>query len=356
MISVTICGPILCTINLMPPLPLNNFMLLFWINFIFPYNQFSAIMVVNSSTMTFMLFSPIMASPIASLVPTHPPEMGKPSEPFEPQMISCALSFCKHTCRHNTRSALHTSTYLLNRRPCKPINLKTPYEVLFHRQPDYSHLRIFGCLCYPNLFTSTPHKLAPHSCRCVFLGYSPEHKDYRCMHLDSRKLIISRHVILDETCFPFQHQQPHTGSATTNPPASTLDGYPAHLLQPRPLRAWRIHSGPVLRRHTPPGPAVSIHSDPRASASQPTAAICCAISPCSPPSAPTVPLILPRYMNPMECTRHHMQTRPRLAFLFPSAISTSPLLPLFIHSHTPTVKLSRILIGTTLCLINMMLW
>jgi hypothetical protein len=40
--------------------------------------------------------------------------------------------------------ALHTATYLFKRRPSWPLNLITPYEVLFLQPPDYSHLRSFG--------------------------------------------------------------------------------------------------------------------------------------------------------------------------------------------------------------------
>lgn len=38
---------------------------------------------------------------------------------------------------------------------------------------------------------------------CTFLGYSVKHKGYKCLSSTGRTF-ISRHVIFDETCFPFQ--------------------------------------------------------------------------------------------------------------------------------------------------------
>jgi hypothetical protein len=125
--------------------------------------------------------------------------------------------------------ALHTATYLLNRRPCQPLQFRTPYQLLFGCSPDYQHLRTFGCLCYPNLSSITPHKLSPRSARCVFLGYPSEHKGYRCLNLDTMKIIISRHVVFDESIFPFATHPataslPHTFA--TNPPVSGWDLVP----------------------------------------------------------------------------------------------------------------------------------
>lgn len=58
------------------------------------------------------------------------------------------------------------------------------------------------CACYPNL-SSTAHKLAPRSAHRVFLGYSHDHKGYRCLDLSTHCLLISHHVTFDETGFPF---------------------------------------------------------------------------------------------------------------------------------------------------------
>jgi transposase InsO family protein len=67
--------------------------------------------------------------------------------------------------------ALHTSTYLLNRLPSTACPAPTPHQALFGTPPRYDHLRVFGCACYPNTTATAPHKLAPRSTLCVFLGY-----------------------------------------------------------------------------------------------------------------------------------------------------------------------------------------
>ncbi|WVZ55001.1 hypothetical protein U9M48_005722 [Paspalum notatum var. saurae] len=109
--------------------------------------------------------------------------------------------------------SLHTATYLLNRLPSTASPAPTPHHALFGT-PRYDHLRVFGCACYPNTSATAPHKLAPRSTRCVFLGYSPDHKGYRCFDLTSRRVLISRHVVFDESDFPFSF---------TSTPASDLE-------------------------------------------------------------------------------------------------------------------------------------
>jgi hypothetical protein len=47
-----------------------------------------------------------------------------------------------------------------------------------------------------------PHKLSPCSTRCVFLGYSADHKGYHCIDLSTNRLIVSRHVVFDDDSLP----------------------------------------------------------------------------------------------------------------------------------------------------------
>jgi hypothetical protein len=91
---------------------------------------------------------------------------------------------------------LHTAMYLVNGLPTKTFASSTPYSVLFSSEPSYDHLKVFGCACYPNMSSTSPHKLAPRSSLCVFLGYSSDHKGCHCLELQSSRILISRHVIL----------------------------------------------------------------------------------------------------------------------------------------------------------------
>jgi hypothetical protein len=96
---------------------------------------------------------------------------------------------------------LHTATYMLNHLPTMAIQATCPHLAMFGSAPSYEHLHVFGCTCYPNTIATVSHKLSPRSTRCVFLGYSADHKGYRCLDLSTNCLIVSRHVVFDEDSF-----------------------------------------------------------------------------------------------------------------------------------------------------------
>jgi hypothetical protein len=95
-----------------------------------------------------------------------------------------------------------TSCYLINRLPTPLLQNKSPFEKLFHRTPDYKFLKVFGCACFPNLRPYNSHKFSLRSKECVFLGYSSHHKGYKCLHIESGRMYISRDDVFHENSFP----------------------------------------------------------------------------------------------------------------------------------------------------------
>jgi hypothetical protein len=134
---------------------------------------------------------------------------------------------------------LHTITYLLNRLPSKMIHAPCPYVALHGVAPSYEHLRVFGCACYPNLSAQAPHKLAPRSTRCVFLGYSADHKGYQCLDLSTINITVSRLVVFNEADFPFAASPRLTNDLDT----FLQDDSPGAVPMPAPLPAPHIPLG-----------------------------------------------------------------------------------------------------------------
>lgn len=133
----------------------------------------------------------------------------------------CSLLFQAHLPPTYWAEALYVATHLINLLPTKTLHNLTPQEVLFCSPPSYSHLHVFGCLCYPNISSTSPHKLSPRSTPCVFL-LSPSR--FQCLDLAWGCLIISWHVIFDKAIFPFASQPVATLSST--PPAATTEPDP----------------------------------------------------------------------------------------------------------------------------------
>jgi len=91
---------------------------------------------------------------------------------------------------------------------------------------------VFGCQCFPNLRAYNSHKFSLRSKPCVFLGYSTSHKGYKCYHLETGRIFISRDVIFHEDVFPF--------STTTPTPV------PSSHSQLHPPTLFSIHLLPLL--------------------------------------------------------------------------------------------------------------
>ncbi|KAJ0616370.1 putative RNA-directed DNA polymerase [Helianthus annuus] len=93
---------------------------------------------------------------------------------------------------------LQHATYLHYITPSKLLQNKTSTSILFNRTPTYSHLRVFGCICFLLFPSITIHKLQHHSAPCIFLGYPTNHHGYKCYNPSTRKILFLVILFLTE--------------------------------------------------------------------------------------------------------------------------------------------------------------
>ena len=96
--------------------------------------------------------------------------------------------------------AVLTAAYLINCLPTHLLDKKAPIEVLSGSTTIFSlKPRIFGCVCFVHNHSPSRGKLDPRAIKCVFVGYSPTQKGYRCYHPPSRKWFVSMDVTFHES-------------------------------------------------------------------------------------------------------------------------------------------------------------
>ena len=96
--------------------------------------------------------------------------------------------------------ALETATYLLNRTPLKKLNWKTPYELIFNKIPDISHLVPFYSRGIYKL-TNVERKdkaFGEKGSECKMLGYYKYGKNQYNVLDSGKKIVNRRDVIFDE--------------------------------------------------------------------------------------------------------------------------------------------------------------
>lgn len=68
--------------------------------------------------------------------------------------------------------SLLMATNIVNRLPSAILDWRTPYEVLHKKPPDYSLLRVFGCLGYATNVKPHKSKFEARASKCVYLELS----------------------------------------------------------------------------------------------------------------------------------------------------------------------------------------
>ena len=107
----------------------------------------------------------------------HTPAQNKTAERKHRHIIETALSLMKHASMPHQfwDEATYTAVYLINRMPTPLLKFKSSYNLLLNHDRDYSFLRTFGCMCYPDLRHYATTKLDSRSERCAIIGYSAFH-------------------------------------------------------------------------------------------------------------------------------------------------------------------------------------
>ena len=117
--------------------------------------------------------------------------------------------------------AFHTAVYLINRLPSAYHENTIPYEMIFNKYPDYSFLKVFGCMCFPHLRPFNKHNLISGPVLVLFCGIHLIIKDINVL-IQRARFFLSRDVIFNESSFPFSVAKPHDSSPPSSVPSQLL--------------------------------------------------------------------------------------------------------------------------------------
>jgi hypothetical protein len=131
---------------------------------------------------------------------------------------SRALMIASSVPPHFWAKTVSTTTYLINIQLSSTLQGGIPFEYHCGKMSDYSSLRLFGCVCYVLLAPHERTKLTAQFVECVFLGYSVEHKGYRCWDPVDHRMRTPRDVVFNESHLFY--------------PCPTTDASPTSLVDP----------------------------------------------------------------------------------------------------------------------------
>ena len=215
---------------------------------------------------------------------------------------------------------------LINMLPTSVLGWKSPWSKLYFSPPDLTQLKIFGCACYPNLRPYTAHKLEPRTKECIFIGYPTSSKGYFCLDHQKNHVYTSRHVIFNESKFPFSSTVTSISSTSSN--ATTIPTWLSNQLYlhstNQPFLLGSYPSLPINpSSNTQPSQSAAklsllptSNSNPESSPSHTNSPSPSAVEPSLLPTSNTHPKPLPPYI----LNSHPMQTKSKSGITYKATI------------------------------------
>ena len=181
--------------------------LLFNYSSIQPFNVLELIMLKNFVKELSNTSMQLRVSYITLAVLTHHNKMVWWNENTNTSLIETAraLFFQSNLPISYWGECILTAAYLLARMPLSSLRNTSPYAKLYNKDPDISHIRAFGCLCFVSTLKQGRNKFHPRATPHIFLGYSFTQKGYKVLNLSTHKIHVSRDAKFFEKHFPYHH-------------------------------------------------------------------------------------------------------------------------------------------------------
>ena len=99
--------------------------------------------------------------------------------------------------------AVTYAMYVINHMPSRVVEFCTPLQALTEHVPVVSTNtltpRVFGCVAYVHIHKIHRSKLDPCALWCVFVGFAPQQKGYKCYHPETRHMYVTMDVTFSES-------------------------------------------------------------------------------------------------------------------------------------------------------------
>jgi hypothetical protein len=130
--------------------------------------------------------------------------------------VARALLFSSKVPNYLWGEAVLTAAYLINRMPSKVLNFQTPIDTFKECFPSTRvstdlTLKNFGCTAFVHEHKNVG-KLEPRAIKCVFVGYSPTQKGYKCFDPKNKKMYVTMDVTFFENKYFFDDTHLQVGN------------------------------------------------------------------------------------------------------------------------------------------------